>query len=158
MKTFDSCDLIRALYSHNVDFIIIGGIAGLAHGISRPTFDIDVMYCRSPENINRIAKALAPLKPYLRDVPEGLPFVFDAETISKGLNFTLTTTVGPIDFLGTAPGAPDFETLLPDTSVLELCECEVRVVSLDKLIDMKQAAGRPKDFEVVALLKKLRDA
>lgn len=157
MVSFDPCELLQILTTNNVEFIVIGGIAGTIHGLATVTLDLDVIYRRTPENIHSIAKALVPINPYLRDVPEGLPFVFDSETITKGLNFTLTTTLGPLDFLGTAPGALDYDVLLPNTAIVDLCDCKVRVVTLDKLIEMKRGAGRPKDFNMISMLEALKD-
>ena len=155
-NSFDACRLITVLASNNIEFIIIGGIAGILHGISRPTFDVDVIYRRTPENLQRIVDALAPLKPYLRGAPEGLPFYFDFETLSRGLNFTLTTTEGPIDFLGSVPGAQDYEALLPETLSMEICGIQAKVANIDSLINMKRMVGRPKDFEDIAMLTQLR--
>jgi hypothetical protein len=64
------------------------------------TNDLDVVYERTPENIERLARALAPLHPYLRGAPEGLPFRFDPPTIKRRLNFTLRTDAGHFDLLG----------------------------------------------------------
>ena len=75
-----------------------------------------MVFDRSPANIDRLVRALAPLEPYLRGAPRGLAFVLDAPTISRGLN----------------------------------------CVTLDKLIDLKRAAGRPKDHEILAELEALR--
>lgn len=155
MIPFDPCELIVALCSANVKFIIIGGIAATVHGLARITIDLDVIYQRTPENFDAITSALKPLNPYLRDVPEGLPFVFDCETLARGVNFTLTTAAGPIGFIGTAPGAADYDALLPHCHVVDLCDRDVQVVSLEKLIEMKRGAGRNKDFEVLSMLETL---
>ena len=58
------------------------------------------MYARDAENLGRTARALAPLHPYLRGAPPGLPFSLDTQTLAAGFNFTLTTAAGDIDLLG----------------------------------------------------------
>lgn len=63
--------LLHALDAGGVEFILIGGLAGIVHGSARATYDVDVVYARTPENIHRLAAALAPLKPYLRGAPPG---------------------------------------------------------------------------------------
>ena len=108
-----------------------------------------------PENIQRLASALASHHPYLRGAPPGLPFRFDVETIESGLNFTLTTDLGPIDLLGEVAGGGTYERLLPHTEELELLEQSLCCVSLLKLIELKRAAGRPKDFEALAELEEI---
>lgn len=65
--------LLRALVDGNVEFIIVGGLAATVHGAARLTFDIDLVYRRSSENIHALVEALGPLKPYLRGAPPGLP-------------------------------------------------------------------------------------
>ena len=89
--------LIRLLSESRVEFIVVGGAAATAHGSSRLTVDLDVVYRRTSENIARLVSALAPLQPYLRGAPPGLPFDWSEETIRKGLNFTLTTKLGALD-------------------------------------------------------------
>ncbi len=85
--------LLRALAEARVEFILVGGAAATAHGATRLTLDVDVLYRRSPENFQRLQAALALHHPYLRGAPAGLPFRWDADTIRRGLNFTLTTEV-----------------------------------------------------------------
>jgi hypothetical protein len=92
--------LLERLAAAGVEFIVIGGVAAAVHGSALITYDLDIVYRRTPDNVDRLAAALDPLGPYLRGAPEGLPFRFDAATIARGLNFTLTTTLGAIDLLG----------------------------------------------------------
>jgi predicted nucleotidyltransferase len=145
--------LIRALTESNVEFIIIGGLAASAHGSARATSDLDVIYRRTTENIDRLVRALAPLNPYLRGAPAGLPFVWDARTIRNGLNFTLLTSKGDLDLLGEVTGGGSYEQLLPDSIELELFGMRTCCLALERLIHVKRAAGRPKDFEAVAELE-----
>lgn len=151
MIDFDA--LITALRESDVEFIIIGGFAASAHGSARSTSDLDVVYSRTTENIDRLVRALTPLKPYLRGAPVGLPFVWDARTIRNGLNFTLITTKGDIDLLGEVIGGGSYDQLLPDSIELELFGMRVRCLGLERLIYVKRAAGRAKDFEAVAELE-----
>jgi hypothetical protein len=82
----------------------VGGAAAIAHGSARLTQDLDIVYSRSQENLRRVAAALAAHNPYLRGAPPGLPFIWDAATLARGLNFTLVTSLGDIDLLGEIPG------------------------------------------------------
>lgn len=149
--------LLPLLAEHQVRFIVIGGIAGMAHGAARATYDIAVVYARDPENIQRLVAALQPHQPYLRGAPPGLPFTWDERTIQGGLNFTLTTALGPIDLLGEVAGGGFYDELLPFSEELEVFGAKCRVVGLEKLIQLKRAAGRPKDFEAIAELQALLD-
>lgn len=151
----DFAALLRALVEGDVAFVVIGGMAAVAHGSAHVTVDLDIVYARTDENIAKLATALAPLGPYLRGAPPGLPFVFDETTIKQGLNFTLTTKVGDLDVLGEATGAGTYENLLPRSVVREVFGLSVRFVDLETLIHLKRAAGRPKDLERIAELQAL---
>ena len=153
----DFSGLLQVLSRAGVDYILVGGVAATAHGSSRLTQDIDVVYSRSNENLDRLASALEPLKPYLRGAPGGLPFSWDAATIRQGLNFTLTTDLGELDLLGEIIGGGGYEELLPHTSTLDLFGAKCLCLTLEKLIDVKRAAGRPKDLESIAELEALLD-
>jgi len=86
--------LLGALDRNRVEYIVVGGAAAIAHGSARFTQDLDVVYRRSPENLERLVSALRDFKPYLRGAPPGLPFVWERATLSHGLNFTLETRSG----------------------------------------------------------------
>ena len=129
--------LLSALLEHRVSFIIIGGIAATLHGSARLTNDLDIAYERSDANIEHLAEALAPFKPYLRGAPEGLPFRFDAPTIRRGLNFTLRTSAGDIDVLGEVTGVGNFQAIehssrgaRPPNGVAALCLCSESAAQL----------------------------
>ena len=87
-------EVLRALASGDVEFIVVGGVAAAAHGSPRATQDVDVVYRRTDANIALLVETLGSYQPYLRGAPPGLPFRFDKETIRSGLNFTLVTQLG----------------------------------------------------------------
>jgi hypothetical protein len=149
----DFARLLQALTGGGVEFIIIGGFAATAHGSAHVTVDLDIVYRRTPENIERLAGALAPMQPYLRGAPPGLPFQFDADTIRHGLNFTLVTLAGDLDVIGEATGGGTYEALLPRSEVRRILGLDVRFVDLETLVHLKRAAGRPKDLERIAELE-----
>jgi len=153
--TTDFSSLFRVLA--RTDFILIGGLAAAVHGAARATYDVDVLYARTPENIGRLVAALAPLQPYLRGAPPGLPFKWDTETISHGLNFTLTTTAGDIDLLGEVTYGGTYDRLLADTEIVSAFGIECRCLTLERLIQVKRAAGRVKDFEAIAELEAIAE-
>jgi hypothetical protein len=153
--TPDLFALLRVLSTAGVDYIVVGGVAGNMHGALRTTLDLDVVYSRARENVVRLVAALAPYRPYLRGAPQGLPFVFDAATVERGLNFTLVTTLGDLDLLGEIAGGGSFEQLEPDADAIEIDDVVCLVVSLPRLIALKRAAGRGKDREALAELEAL---
>ncbi len=149
--------LLRALSEGGVEFILIGGAAATVHGSSRLTRDVDVVYRRTRENMARLVAALTPYQPYLRGAPPGLPFRWDVPTVERGLNFTLVTELGDLDVLGEIVGGGGYDALLPSTSVINAFDVQCRCLNLDRLIEVKRAAGRPKDLEALAELEAIQE-
>ncbi len=147
--------LIRRLGAADIRFVLIGGFAGTILGSPRTTVDLDIVYARDEENLARLASALESLRPRLRGAPPGLPFVLDAATLARGLNFTLTTSLGDLDLLGDVTGGGGYEDLAPHTRLIRVFDTEVAVVTLPQLIRLKRAAGRPRDLAALAELEAL---
>ena len=141
----EAASLLGALRDQGVDFVVIGGIAGLAHGSSYPTYDLDVAYARDQANLERLARVLAKLDVKLANAPADLPFQIDARTLANGANFTFDTRFGRFDILGHVPGVKSYEELRRSADVARIEGVDVPVASIDHLIAMKRAAGRTKD-------------
>ncbi len=139
---------LKALSERGVNFVVIGGYAATLHGSAYLTRDLDICYERTPENMERLVSALR---------PEGLPFLFDVQTLSNGMNFTLATDLGDIDFLGHLSGLGEFPAVALDAVSMPLFGGECRVASLDSLIRSKRAAGRNKDLNVLPELEALKE-
>jgi hypothetical protein len=154
---FDPIPIIEALSEADVDFVLIGGLAGGAHGSSYPTYDLDVMYARDRHNLERIASVLTELGATLRGAPADLPFLLDAKTLEEGVNFTFSTSLGPVDLLAFPTGAPPYEKVRDDSETIEIGGHSVLVASLDHLIAMKEAAGRTKDKLMATEYRELAD-
>jgi hypothetical protein len=153
----DFAALLKTLAEHEVAFIVVGGAAAIAHGSARLTQDLDIVYQRSRTNLDRLVQALASFKPYLRDVPLGLPFAWDRAMLERGLNFTLVTSLGDIDLLGEIPGGGKYEDLSGGAIELQVFETRCLCLSLPQLISAKRAAGRPKDLEALAELEAIEE-
>jgi len=126
--------------------VLIGGLAGIVHGSSYPSYDVDLAYARDAENLKRLAAALRELEAKLRGAPKNLPFKLDARTLKNGSHFTFETTYGSLDIVSDPDGAPPYPKLRRSAGAPQELEGEpIRVASLDHLIAMKEAAGRPKD-------------
>jgi predicted nucleotidyltransferase len=145
--------ILAVLVSARVEFIIVGGAAATAHGSARLTEDMDIVYSRRKDNIRRLVEALQPLQPRLRGMSENVPFQWDEETITKGLNFSLTTSAGWVDLLGEITLGGGFDQLLPDSIELNVFGNKCLCLGLKRLIEVKRAAARPKDFEAIAELQ-----
>jgi hypothetical protein len=137
--------LLMPLVRHGVDFVLVGGMAGISHGSNYPSYDLDVVYARDRDNIARLVDALKEIGVRLRGAPADLPFLLDTRTIENGSNFTFVTPHGDFDIHGHADGMPDYDELRAQAPVRDILGIEVRVASIDHLIAMKRAANRPKD-------------
>jgi len=151
----DAEKVMHALVDQRVKFILVGGLAAIVHGSARLTEDADFVYARDRENIRRLVEALGPFSPYLRGVERGLPFKWDESTVRMGLNFTLETTAGDVDVLGEVTGGRTYEDLLPHSAEVSAFGRKFLCVGLERLIHLKRAAGRAKDFLVLGELHAL---
>ena len=134
--------------------LVIGGVALIAHGSARVTFDLDICYKRSKDNIERLCRALRPFHPRLRGAPLDLP---DPKTVTAGLNFTLATDLGDFDLLGEVAGLGFYDAVYESSQVKKVEKIACRVLSLDGLYRAKPAAGRDKDIEALKEIKGLKE-
>ena len=144
---------LRLLGRFQVECVIVGGVAATLHGASYLTHDLDVCYARTPENLKRVEQALQSVHAQLRGAPTGLPFLLDAETLRRGLNFTFDTDLGALDLFGGVAGVGDFAAAMRQAVVKELFGFRFPVLALDRLIASKRQAGRTKDLLVLPELE-----
>lgn len=137
--------LLKPLIEHGVDFVLIGGQAGISHGSTYPSYDLDVVYARDRDNVARLVTALEEIGVRLRGAPPDLPFQLDTRTIENGADFTFETPYGDLDVLADAAGMRSYADLKSGSAEREVFGHLVRVASIDHLIAMKKAAGRTKD-------------
>jgi hypothetical protein len=152
VEAFDPMAIIRLLNVHGVRYVVIGGIAAGVQGAVWVTADLDICHARDRENLERLAAALAELEVRPRDLPAGVRVILDARGLAAGTTWTLGTRFGALDLLAEPGGGMSYETLAPRARTLEGEETYL-VASLEDLITMKAAAGRPKDIGQVELLR-----
>jgi hypothetical protein len=128
----------------------------IAQGSANLTTDIDFLYARDPANIERIVQALRAIHPKLRTPREPVSISWDTEFFKNVFNMTLTTDMGPVDLLAEAPGVDGFEELWTRSQEIALFGLPVRVATVDDLIKMKLATGRPKDAQHAMQLQALK--
>ena len=145
--------VITALAKAQVEFVVVGGISAVLQGAPIITEDLDLCYRRHPENLVRLAKALAPFSPRLRGLPPELPAVFDERTLQFGTNFTLSLGEENVDLLAEMSGIGGYEQIRSQANEMIVGGERVLVLSLPQLIATKQAANRPKDQATLPLLR-----
>jgi hypothetical protein len=155
--TFDPLLALRTLVERGVRFVLIGGFAGALRGSPMITGDLDICYARDADNVEALAVALGDLGATLRGAPADVPIILDARTLKAGDHFTFSTSAGPLDCLGTPSGTAGFEDLDVAATTEDVDGLSIRVASIEDLIRMKRAAGRPKDRIAVEWLTALRD-
>jgi hypothetical protein len=144
--------ICRVLIEHDVQFVIIGGMAARLHHTGHATVDVDICPSTDDANLDRLAAALVELGARLRvsGDPDGVPFEPHADMLRQVELMTLITEHGPLDLCFTPDGFPDgYTTLSEHATVVELAAVDVPVASLEDVVASKRAAGRPKD--IVAL-------
>lgn len=137
--------LIGALARAGVDFVVIGGVAVVVQASPRFTRDLDISYATDTANLERLGTLLVALDAKLRGVEDDVPFTPDARTLRHAQILTLTTRDGDLDLLVNPPGSPGYPALRRHADVVDLDGNSVRVASLEDLIEMKRAVGRPQD-------------
>lgn len=156
---FQPEELIRRLVEAGIDFVVIGGLAAQAHGSTSITRDLDVCIPRDLVTLERLAVVLRDIAAVRRGLPADAPPMppLDARTLRAGSLFTLETAYGPFDLLAKPDPGFDYETLRRSALSTTLLGMPVLFASLEDLIAMKRAAGRPKDRIEIEILGALRE-
>jgi hypothetical protein len=148
--------LLRRLVDGGVDFVVVGGVAAVARGSAAFTQDLDISYAPEQENLDRLGRVLVDLGARLRGVTDEVPFILDGQTLRRTRVLTLDTRIGLIDLLAEPDGAPEYRRLSERATRELIGGVEVQVASLEDLIAMKKAAGRPKDLVAVEELEAIQ--
>ena len=148
----DLNSLLERLVRHQVDFVVVGGYAAVAHGSTLVTMDVDICCDFSAGNILRLQDAVRDLHPVHRMTPKRLPLALTARSCEGLKNLYLDTDDGQLDCLGAVMGIGDFSEVKRRSVEIELPFGRCRILTLDALIEAKKAMGRPRDEETVLQL------
>jgi hypothetical protein len=150
--------LLQILIDAEIRFVIVGGFAGVLHGSSLVTRDLDICSVLTDENIARLRHALRDLNPTHRISSARLSFLEDSSPGAKWNNLYLQTDLGALDILSSITGVGDFDRIDSNAVQIKLFDCDVRVISVDDLITAKEALGREKDKLAATELRAVREA
>jgi hypothetical protein len=155
---FDPERLLEALSRHKVNFILIGALAARLHGFPRLTADADITPAEDKPNLERLAAALNELdaKVYTESVPGGLAFDCSSATLARARMWNLVTSAGRLDIAFEPAGVEGYDDLKKEAERFEAFGVRFLVASLDDIIRSKEAAGRPKDLDDVAILRAMK--
>jgi hypothetical protein len=158
-EPFQPTAIIRALANNRVDYVVIGGLAGILHGAPVNTNDADICPDPDPENLDRLSAALKEMDARIRThaEPEGVKFAADRHFLARMAMVNLVTRYGDFD-ISFKPAASDgYHELAPNAVDYEIDGVRVKVASLDDIIRSKETANRPKDQRGLPILYALRD-
>lgn len=144
--------LLRALLRHGVDFLVVGGVAAQLEGAPILTFDLDVLFDKTPENLDRLLAVLEELKAHYRD-PAGRHIEPDMDKLKTFRMHLLLTELGALDVLSAIGNGLTYQDLEAKTILYELGDLQVRVLELASVIETKEQANRDKDRAVLPVLK-----
>jgi hypothetical protein len=153
----DFLKLLKHLTQSDVSFILIGGFATATYGCTLFTQDIDICCDFSPENLLRLQKALSNLHPVHRMTPNRIPLKLTVDNMPDLKNLYIDTDLGTLDCLGYVTGIGDFEQVLKASRKIEVEGIKLNILTLDALIQAKEAMQRPQDKQAVIQLKAIRD-
>jgi hypothetical protein len=155
--SFQPSEILRVLADAGVEFVVVGGLAAIAHGASQSTRDFDALVPMTVENCRRILSALGPFEPRFYQ-SHGKPRVErTAEELAEFRNLYLSTRLGIVDLLGELPPLGDYSVVSARAVTVTMFGREYRVVGLDDLIAVKAHVGRPKDRLTEVELRAIRD-
>lgn len=149
----DFVEMLRTLARHEVDFIVVGGVAAAMQGAAIATFDLDLVYSRTPQNVERLLKALEVLEVRYR-TPGAENLKPSRSHLESEGHQLLTTRAGHLDLLGVIGSNRGYDELLPLSFQQEVAGVKVRVLRLEAVIGTKQETGRDKDRAALPLLRR----
>jgi len=149
--------ILKRLLDHEVELVIVGGMAAMYHGSTMVTQDIDFCIPFDIPTMTRVIEALRPIKPTFRMRPDRMPMYDDPARLARLNLLAVETEWGVVDFLNEVSGVGRFTEVFSQSEPIEVAQGIVcRVLTLDALISAKRAAGRPKDRMAVVMLETIR--
>jgi len=149
--------ILARLNEHEVEFVVIGGVAAILHGSARATLDVDICAPLVEPNLSRIVAALRGSNPRWRTRPDRPPLSDDPEALRGFRNLYLETDMGILDILDEVTGVGAYDQVLPNSAEIDIGQMKLRVLTLEALIRAKHAAARRKDLEAVKELEIIRE-
>ena len=149
--------LLQRLCDADIDFVVVGGFAGLLHGSTLVTRDLDICAVLSRAQVARLREVLRDLNPRHRLTSQKLSFLDTPDPEVDVQNLYLETELGTVDLLSSVLGVGDFERVRAGSVEIEVFGRRCRVISLEDLIQAKEALSRDKDVLAAKELRAIRE-
>lgn len=149
-------NLLERLVKAGVDFVIVGGFAGVAHGCTFVTQDIDVCCDFSPANLLRLQKAMRNLHPVHWMAPKRKKLELTEKNCGQFKNLYLDTDIGQLDCVSFVEGVGEYRKVKRASELVKMQNMQIRVLGIDALIRAKRAMNRPRDREAILQLEAIR--
>ncbi len=157
--TDDLLELIKHMAKAKVGFVIVGGFAGVVHGCSYVTQDVDVCCDFSTDNLLRLQRAISDFHPIHRMTPNKQKLELTESNCSVFKNFYLDTDIGQLNCISFVDGVGDYQQVKQNSNLIEVEGVQLCVLSIDALVEAKKAMNRPHDREAIKqleIIKKLK--
>jgi len=152
----DFMNLLERLVHGGVDFVIVGGFAGVVHGCTYVTQDVDICCDFCAANLLALQAALCDVHPVHRMTPERKELELTEENCGQLKNLYLDTDIGQLDCVSFIDGVGDYSQVRQASEVVEVQDMQIRTLGLDALIKAKKAMNRPRDREAVVQLEAIK--
>jgi predicted nucleotidyltransferase len=149
--------LLMRLKDSGLEFVVIGGLCVVYHGVPVATFDLDICCPFGKENVLKIELAVKDLNPVHRLTANRLPLEQTRSSFASLKNLYLQTDLGKLDCLSEVAGLGNYEQVLQQSILHSMSFGKFRMLNLDALIAAKIAAGRKKDLDAVRLLQAVKE-
>ena len=151
MARVDFSEILRVLQRHQVEFVTVGGLAAVFNGAPIVTIDVDILHRRTPENVARLLAALRELEAVYRQDPRNIA-PSESHLLGPGHQL-LRTKHGDLDVLGTIDDTVVYADVLGHTIEVEILDFRVLALDLERVIQAKEFARRPKDLATLPVLR-----
>ena len=144
-------EILRAFAAVDSEFIVVGGVAAMLHGVPTSTLGLGLVYRRTDDNIDRVVRALSRLETVGRE-PAGRNTVPRSSHLTGAGHHQLMTFHGPVD-LRDSIGGLSYEDLLARSSEVYLGGLGLRVPDVPTLFDIEERAGEAQDEFLLEVLR-----
>ena len=149
-------ELLIRLAQAQFPFVVIGGYAAYAHGVTLVTQDIDVCCAFTEDSLKRLQAAIGDLHPVHRMRPDRLALEIRPGMSTNIRNLYLDTDVGQLNLIGQVQGIGGYQEALQHSIEVSVDDCPIRLLSLSALIQAKEAMDRDRDREAARQLRAIQ--